>query len=683
MDTIKDQIFYHPIIEDNKWFTTLDDNYLSGGERSPKSRIQQINTFLDCLKQEDRPNTLLDIGCNIGLFCHYYAEIYSLECTGVENNSHNKLKNWASFDNIKLANTLSERYLSLDSPYPRFINDDYLSLCRRENFDIVLYLSVWHHHMRSTYNSKVSKEEALEYLYTVIDCANKYIIFEHDNKSGVNIEEVKTLINEKYGDSIEIISHSPVFDVSSKNNYVFNRHLLIIKKKRNILDRKLTICVTTLLRQKSLDRCISSIICRYPEHQILIGNSSPNPILKHKWGENVKMLHLPPYCGLSACRNTLVNHVTTPFFMLLEDDMYFTDETDLDVLVEQMLETDYDMIGLTLNDKKSGLRHWSGNFDFKNGFLTTTTCNVETGGYVDSILNVFIARTEKVKQHLWDPRLKVYEHTIFFYDNWVSNNSMNITVNNDIIINHDHDSEDSEYNSLRKPPMDYLYDAMHRRGIYKMKTQGGTIYNSKKYVSYPDTRQLVKSEIIKSVHNGVINKLDIMMDPEYIWLPRKQRDFTKNHVYGTEVQRQCYLLSGEILDKLISLSRSDNYPKNLLKIVDYDDNHIICERIDGMVLCNKSQFTPLSDKLKPCYFDYDTKIHSIDLLTPITELHKLGLCHTDITEFNYMVNRDGRVYLIDLLSIVPFSSKYAGLDYECYNKMMLRLDQRYKKQIIS
>lgn len=674
------QTFYHPIVTNNSWFTTLDDSYLIGGERSPTSRICQINMFLN--KLTDRPKTLLDIGCNIGLFCHYYAKTHSLQCTGVENNKHNDLTKWANQDNIKVANKLTTHYLSTDKPVPRFINDDYRNLCVAERFDIILYLSVWHHHMRNTYDQEVSKEKAFEYLYTVIDSANKYVVFEHDDKSGVPVQELIDVLKNKYGNLIEIQNPISIFDISRKNNYMFKRHLLFIKKIIP-LNEKVTVCITTMHREQALGRCINSVISKYPDIKILVGNSSPNPRLTG-WSSNVHVLHLPYYCGVSFSRNNLVQHVTTPYLVLIEDDMEFVEETDLQSMLNKIENTNYDMIGMTLIENER-YRYGASNLIFKEGILKYQQLS-DNSNYVDCdiILNAFIAKTSSVLQHPWDNVLKTYEHSIYFYDNWISKNPMKICLSKNNIIHHNHDSSDNVYNKMRRPSFELLNDALYKRSITKLIGHGSATYDSKALVlPRPDISKATKSEILKSVYDNKVNKLEIYYDDNYIWLPRQQGNFTaKGHLYGVDVERESYVLSGEILDKLIQISKSGRYPRNLVRIVGYDNHYMICERIKGMVLCNKNKFTPITDKLNPCYLDYDVKIKQNELMKPILDLHANGLCHTDVTEFNYMVSNDGRVYLIDLLSIVPFDQKYANLDYSCYNEMLSRIRKIYLDKII-
>ena len=679
MDKInfKDQVFYHPLVKCGDWFYSLDDRFLLGGERSPKTRIESINRFLE--QQDRQPTTLLDIGCNIGLFSHYYSRVRGMICTGVENNKHNDLKGWAHDNNVEVAQMLSKLYRIEHEP--SFIVDDYRTLT--QDYDMILYLSVWHHHMHNTYEPAVSKSQAMGYLYDVIDRANMYVAFEHDDKSGVTIDQLVQQLKDYYGEEISISTPEPISDRSRRNNYDFQRYMVYITKhpatslnSTRYFNQNVTVCITSMLRPHALKQCVQSVRSHYPRVKILIGDSGCS-VNTDQYDNKCEVLQLPYHCGVSYTRNQLVQHVQTPYFILLEDDMKVTG--DLPQLLLNLERHNYDILGMVLKEA-GNIRYWAKNFHLDNGVLRTENVELtDSCQSCDIILNAFIARTSKVLLHPWDTYLKTYEHTLYFYDNWQSQHPLSIGLCREVVVQHDHDNSSSIYNQLRRPPLDHLQHAIYQRGL-KAITSGSQLY----YAAHipdkpaPDYDSSYPFTIYKSEEAQV----EARTDGNYIWLPRVQRDFTKEgHVYGMDVQRQAYVQSGEILDRLLALKKAGTYPQGLAVLTGYDDNYIILECVQGALLCNRNHFTPLYDQVNPCHLDYDVKVSAMALFKPLRKLHKQGLCHTDVVEFNYMVDHQGNIYLIDLLSIVPLTPEYLELDHKCYAEMLSRLRQEYPGKI--
>ncbi len=66
-----------------------------------------------------------------------------------------------------------------------------------------------------------------------------------------------------------------------------------------------------------------------PELRILVGDDGFKPSLR----DDVEYLRLPLDIGLSAGRNAMLQQVTTPYFLLLEDDFEFSRRTKIERLV--------------------------------------------------------------------------------------------------------------------------------------------------------------------------------------------------------------------------------------------------------------------------------------------------------------------------------------------------------------
>jgi GT2 family glycosyltransferase len=93
-----------------------------------------------------------------------------------------------------------------------------------------------------------------------------------------------------------------------------------------------TAIVKTFERPRSLDRLVRSIRARYPDLHVIVGDDSITPYPRH----DVEYIRLPVDIGVAAGRNTLLGLVDTPYFVSLDDDFAFTDETRLEWLVETL-----------------------------------------------------------------------------------------------------------------------------------------------------------------------------------------------------------------------------------------------------------------------------------------------------------------------------------------------------------
>ena len=192
------------------------------------------------------------------------------------------------------------------------------------------------------------------------------------------------------------------------NNWLKNQHL-----------SKITLLIKSFSRKKCVDELIESIRERYSDIVILIVDDS-DPKLSFDYDDNIKTYGINFDSGLSAGRNYGVSKINTPYFVLLDDDFVFTDNTDLLKFVEIFEKSNLDLLGGYVIEKGKPLQYF-GNFyyDSNDKNLKTKKDFLDFGDYkkCDIVLNFFIAKTEKIKEFGWDNSLKLAEHTAFFYDN--------------------------------------------------------------------------------------------------------------------------------------------------------------------------------------------------------------------------------------------------------------------------
>jgi len=160
----------------------------------------------------------------------------------------------------------------------------------------------------------------------------------------------------------------------------------------------ITVVVTTFERDDFLKRCILSIP---PGFRIIIQNTKGNL----SWG-----------------RNEALSHVTTQYFLLMEDDMEFTAETYINSLVD-ILKTDRSLLGVGGHiDSKNKRHNWCHNFEVVNDERLEAQPSDEkvlksNSGYLyrtcDLISNFVLLNARHCP--LWDEELEIQEHIEWFY----------------------------------------------------------------------------------------------------------------------------------------------------------------------------------------------------------------------------------------------------------------------------
>lgn len=202
----------------------------------------------------------------------------------------------------------------------------------------------------------------------------------------------------------------------------------------------MTFVVKTLERPYCLERLVRSVLKRYPEAEILIGDDSRRSSRKamesrHR-GSNVTVYELPHDCGISYGRNYLVRRVRTPFFVLLDDDFVLDDGSDIERGLEILRERDLDIVGGFFRNYPTlrpglgvvpylarrllrGVRasNYMGRIALCDDELRVEyrTKDIPDFEMTDIVHNFFVARTEAVRDRCpWDDELKVHEHTPFF-----------------------------------------------------------------------------------------------------------------------------------------------------------------------------------------------------------------------------------------------------------------------------
>ncbi|XP_066485366.1 beta-1,4 N-acetylgalactosaminyltransferase 2-like [Tiliqua scincoides] len=187
----------------------------------------------------------------------------------------------------------------------------------------------------------------------------------------------------------------------------------------NNIANLVTITTKTFLRYHKLRVLIKSLRQYYPDIKLIVADDSEHP---EKIEEaNVEQYIMPFGKGWFAGRNLAISQVTTKYYLWVDDDFLFTQNTKIEKLVDVLENSDLDVVGGSVNgntfqikihyeegDDSSCLHLRGGSYHRLEGF---PNCMVTSG-----VVNFFLARTEESRRVGFDPRLHRVAHTEFFID---------------------------------------------------------------------------------------------------------------------------------------------------------------------------------------------------------------------------------------------------------------------------
>ena len=223
---------------------------------------------------------------------------------------------------------------------------------------------------------------------------------------------------------------------------------------------EVTIIIKTLDRCDCLINLLDSIFKKYPKIRVLVGDdseiSSKEKIISKFNQYNLQYYNLEKDCGLSAGRNFLLNKIQTKYFVLADDDFVFDQKTNLERAVQILEEKKLDIIGGYIRNYKIIKSNWDKllvliqkilKYELPTNYIGTlkmegntfyadyTVHSFPEFAETDLVLNFFLAKTERIKEiHGWDPKLKLQEHTEFFYR--VKLNNLKVGFTNELSVQH-------------------------------------------------------------------------------------------------------------------------------------------------------------------------------------------------------------------------------------------------------
>jgi len=194
--------------------------------------------------------------------------------------------------------------------------------------------------------------------------------------------------------------------------------------QRRRVSQVVTVIMKTFHRPHTATRAVEHLRRYFPEIRLLVGDDSRESLaFRHARAE---VIRLPFDSGVSKGRNLLLERVETEFFLLMDDDNWFSRQTRLGLMLRILERERFDIFGCHVYRRRQTERWFPKrtlNGFFMNLRLEDGTLTLIDGQHqktrrwrvCDVVENFFLARTQRVRElGGWDERLKVAEHHDFF-----------------------------------------------------------------------------------------------------------------------------------------------------------------------------------------------------------------------------------------------------------------------------
>jgi hypothetical protein len=187
-----------------------------------------------------------------------------------------------------------------------------------------------------------------------------------------------------------------------------------------IFNRLVTVLTHTNGRSNLVRALYDSVQQWFPGTAVLASDDSVQPTelaQRMPVGPSMNWVPVPVDAGLSLARNTLVKAATTPFVYLMDDDFTLGPHSHLDVLLEVLQTSGFDIASAVIPQDIANFVHFRGFVQVVGKDLQLRPGDygrVEGCLHVDFTPNVFMARRTSLMRSPWDDELKLGEHEDFF-----------------------------------------------------------------------------------------------------------------------------------------------------------------------------------------------------------------------------------------------------------------------------
>ena len=286
-----------------------------------------------------------------------------------------------------------------------------------------------------------------------------------------------------FRDFLKKLSHgnlSGLFSITYRTMIWFVYHYLCIKwflpgKKKpdheeiQLVEENVTFIFKSFERQGMAKRLYNNIQSYYPGVKVIIADDSAKPLdLK---SDNLEVVQLPFNSGLSYGLNRALEKVETPFVIRMDDDELLTPFTRWgDQLKFLLNHPEIDLVGiLPFNipfmeslDKTARVYYGQPMFGAPKPLKIPHMTPIDDNHVVvGKSPNIFIVRTDKLKEVGYDDHIRMIDHNDFFYR--AAGNIVSVLDPTAFVL-HYHDRFDEHYRKFRSDVMgDRIYIANRER----------------------------------------------------------------------------------------------------------------------------------------------------------------------------------------------------------------------------
>lgn len=247
--------------------------------------------------------------------------------------------------------------------------------------------------------------------------------------------------------------------------------------------KELAIIIPTFLRDDKLKILINSISSTIDnkKYRLYIADQGIFSLEKEEYYNQLRrkghqVYYLPFNCGLSYSRNFLISKISEPYVLLVDDDFYFTKETNIQNFIYILNSRDsLGVVGGKLKNRndyhfklyQSNNKLYYIKLNPKEWYYTPTTYLIKPIRflYSDIVLNFALFKKELFNDQQWNNELKMAEHT-YFYWQLKQLKKWDVAFTDTVIATHQNETNSSIYNDFRKKinknlGLDLLYKKMN------------------------------------------------------------------------------------------------------------------------------------------------------------------------------------------------------------------------------
>ena len=236
---------------------------------------------------------------------------------------------------------------------------------------------------------------------------------------------IKKLSKTRIAFILSIINNILVFIqiILFKILWIFSGNRKPDSKEVQFMREYVTFIYKSFERQKMAKRLYRNIQSYYPGVKVIIADDSAKPL--KITDEYVEVIQLPFNSGLSVGLNRALQHVTTPFVIRLDDDELLTPHTCFHKQLDFLLKhNEVDLVGVLPFDlpKCKSIRKAAQPY-FEQSMkeapeklmIPHMTKIDDSHVVVGKTTNIFIARTDKIREVGYDDNIRMIDHNEFFY----------------------------------------------------------------------------------------------------------------------------------------------------------------------------------------------------------------------------------------------------------------------------